>query len=109
VRSKIGLQDHLNIRLIIIDSHRPIWPGHVHSSMEDSLVFLDEDDPVPASVIPDYIKSDDRLLEAGELIASKLMYNITIVLDCAMHEDFQSLCSNRCHFAEVSHRINVNV
>ncbi|KAL6764800.1 CDC45 family [Haematococcus lacustris] len=51
----------LNVRIIIIDSHRPIWHGHNVEGDQNTIAVLDDDDPVPRSCIPDY----NPQLEAG--------------------------------------------
>ena len=57
VRKLCDLEDNLNIRIIVIDSHRPIWHGHKNEA-DHTLVFLDADDPVPDRDIPLFQEHD---------------------------------------------------
>jgi len=70
VRLKCDLANE-NIRIVIIDSHRPIWHGHKEDSDvggRNTLVFLDEDDPVSAAHIPDYREHDKELLAGANIV-----------------------------------------
>jgi cell division control protein 45 len=42
------------VRVIIIDNHRPVWHGHNEDADELTLVMVDQDDPVPKSCVPEY-------------------------------------------------------
>ncbi|KAG2502097.1 hypothetical protein HYH03_000589 [Edaphochlamys debaryana] len=41
-----------NIRIVIIDNHRPVWHGHNNGEDSDTLVLVDKDDPLPVDEIP---------------------------------------------------------
>ncbi len=41
-----------NVRVIVIDSHRPLWHGY-KSGDTSVLVVVDSDDPVPDSAVPE--------------------------------------------------------
>eukprot|EP00798_Chlamydomonas_sp_ICE-L_P015744 gene15744-21865_t len=58
VRSICSL--HENVRLIIIDSHRPIWHGY-NDENDLTIVILDHDDPVKKEEIPNYADGDAEL------------------------------------------------
>jgi cell division control protein 45 len=51
VRELCSLHEH--VRVVIIDSHRPIWHGYRHTG-DEMLVLLDADDPVKLEDIPDF-------------------------------------------------------
>ncbi|KAG2445370.1 hypothetical protein HYH02_008835 [Chlamydomonas schloesseri] len=52
VRSLCELPD--NVRIVIIDHHRPVWHGHNVEDDTNTLVLVDEDDPVPKASVPVY-------------------------------------------------------
>ena len=58
-RDLCGLNE--NVRLVVIDSHRPIWHGYHNDLDNGTLVLLDKDDPVPRRLIPDYSPLDEHL------------------------------------------------
>ena len=103
VRDKCGLHGQDNVRIIIIDSHRPVrssesgkcergggyhqpvadlteewgtnnpmqvWHGHKNDD-DNTLVFLDKDDPTPSELIPDYEEFDDELKQGETLAAGR--------------------------------------
>ncbi|PNH02035.1 Cell division control protein 45 [Tetrabaena socialis] len=53
-----------NIRIVIIDNHRPVWHGHNNEEDNDTLVLVDDDDPVPKSSVP--VANGALDLEVGE-------------------------------------------
>ena len=57
VRQLCALHEH--VRVVIIDSHRPIWHGYRHTG-DEMLVILDPDDPVKLEAIPEYDDADDN-------------------------------------------------
>ena len=74
VRTRCNLSND-NIRVVIVDSHRPIWHGHKDDQEDvgkNTLVFLDDDDPVPAADIPDY-REHDMDLKSGESFKKQIM------------------------------------
>lgn len=52
IRSLCELPD--NVRIVIIDHHRPVWHGHNVEDDTNTLVLVDEDDPVPKASVPVY-------------------------------------------------------
>ncbi|KAF5837908.1 CDC45 family [Dunaliella salina] len=65
VRQHCDLSD--NVRLVIIDSHRPIWHGYNVEEDQNTLVVLDDDDPVPRHEMPEYTRQDAELHLGGSL------------------------------------------
>lgn len=57
------------VRVIVVDSHRPIWHGHRNS--HDVLVVVDHDDPVPIDSIPE--PQDLEGQESGGGMVSKFL------------------------------------
>ncbi|GFR43350.1 hypothetical protein Agub_g4421 [Astrephomene gubernaculifera] len=65
VRSLCNLPS--NIRIVILDHHRPVWHGHNNEDDMDTLVLVDDDDPVPKSVVPVYDQQlDNEVAESDE-------------------------------------------
>lgn len=56
------------VRIIIIDSHRPVWHGHNDNEDDKTLVLLDQDDPVKKEVMPVY----DREFEDAAAGAARI-------------------------------------
>uniref|UniRef100_A0A7S2QU80 CDC45-like protein n=1 Tax=Chlamydomonas chlamydogama TaxID=225041 RepID=A0A7S2QU80_9CHLO len=60
------------VRIIILDSHRPIWHGYKTQEGQEfhdmNLVLYDEDDPVSQTAIPNWENGDDELV-AGDVEA----------------------------------------
>lgn len=50
-----------NIRIIILDKHRPVWHGHNNDEDQDTLVLVDDDDPVPKAAVPIHDPFADQL------------------------------------------------
>ncbi len=50
VRSLCELPD--NVRIIVIDHHRPVWHGYNDEEDASSLVLVADDDPVPKDKVP---------------------------------------------------------
>ena len=73
VRDLCGLND--NVRLVIIDSHRPIWHGYHNDLDNATLVLLDRDDPVPKRLIPDYSPLDEHLRMGEDVYLRQLRGN----------------------------------
>jgi cell division control protein 45 len=53
-----------NVRVIIIDSHRPIWHGY-NTEDQEVVVVVDDDDPVAIGEIPEYRPQDDKQGKTG--------------------------------------------
>lgn len=58
VRSLCNLPS--NVRIVILDHHRPVWHGHNNEDDMDTLVLVDHDDPVPKSGVPAYNQELDN-------------------------------------------------
>ncbi len=50
VRDRCGLAP--SVRVIVIDSHRPVWHGYNVEANDNDVVVLDDDDPVPIQEVP---------------------------------------------------------
>ncbi len=70
VRARCDLQDSENVRVVIVDSHRPVWHGYKNGET-DTLVIVDKDDPVPERDIPVF-EAGDEDLKAGERLPAKV-------------------------------------
>jgi hypothetical protein len=79
-----------NIRLIIIDSHRPIWHGY-NDDNSDNLVLLDSDDPVPIAQIPNF-EENDEILRAGECCNTAACFFPKLILLC-----LENIARVKCH------------
>ncbi|GIL85725.1 hypothetical protein Vretimale_13172 [Volvox reticuliferus] len=69
VRSLCNLPS--NVRIVIIDHHRPVWHGHNNDDDMDTLVLVDDDDPVPKSAVPIYDQQLDNELAQSDDSASE--------------------------------------
>ncbi len=75
VRGICGFQDNDSVRVIIIDSHRPVWHGY-NDSVSDTIVVVDKDDPVPASEIPVAEEGDHFLRDGGKGLGMGLLQEL---------------------------------
>lgn len=77
------------VRVIIIDSHRPIWHGHNDDLDMNTLVLVDGDDPVPKSKVPTY---DAEWEEA----AQGALMHVCMFLSAAMYGLMLTCIMNTC-------------
>ncbi|KXZ52102.1 hypothetical protein GPECTOR_10g1125 [Gonium pectorale] len=55
-----------NVRIVILDSHRPVWHGHNNEQDMDTLVIVAADDPVPKASVPEYDPNEGAEVESDE-------------------------------------------
>lgn len=82
IKDICGFSD--SVRVIVIDSHRPVYHGHMqHHDLNRSggvFVVLADDDPVPIAAIPEYIEAyegeeDEEVSQGGLVWPSAMLQN----------------------------------
>lgn len=68
VRASCNIDD--TVRVIVMDSHRPIWHGYNDATDQNSVVVVDEDDPVPPEDVPTWNETFEAAQQQGERIKS---------------------------------------
>ncbi|EFJ53221.1 hypothetical protein VOLCADRAFT_115803 [Volvox carteri f. nagariensis] len=69
VRSLCNLPS--NVRIVVLDHHRPVWHGHNNDDDMDTLVLVDDDDPVPKPAVPSYDQQLDNEVAQSDDSASE--------------------------------------
>jgi hypothetical protein len=85
VRSLCNLPS--NVRIVIIDHHRPVWHGHNNDDDMDTLVLVDEDDPVPKAAVPTY----DQQLDNEGLFAGAALRHWMFMTGNNLRPDWQPM------------------